>query len=79
MFEESYGEDLIDEHLATFSFSSRQNNAILLYMYDHLNNFLEIRLKDGNNLVLRYNSGKNIVEGRVLKIGKMWCYFTCHP
>ena len=30
-------------------------NALVLYMYDHLNNFIQVELRDGRKMVAKFN------------------------
>ncbi|KAL5016977.1 hypothetical protein ScPMuIL_006566 [Solemya velum] len=50
----------LDETIV-LSFRTYQPEALLLYMYDELNNFLQLEVVDGNKLRIKYNQFNTIV------------------
>nr|KAG5714141.1 hypothetical protein BaRGS_020469 [Batillaria attramentaria] len=44
------------------SFRTTQSNALLLYAHDHMSNFLQMELQQGNTIVFTYNENTAIVR-----------------
>ncbi|KAK7508430.1 hypothetical protein BaRGS_00000669, partial [Batillaria attramentaria] len=47
------------------SFRTTQSNALLLYAHDHMSNFLQMELQQGNTIVFTYNENTAIVRGSI--------------
>ncbi|KAJ8305373.1 hypothetical protein KUTeg_015918 [Tegillarca granosa] len=59
----------VDEHLLKsniiLSFRTFKPSALLLYMYDELNNFVQLEIKGGTRLVLSYNHFEKIISDSI--------------
>ncbi|XP_046357050.2 contactin-associated protein-like 2 isoform X3 [Haliotis rufescens] len=59
----SHPEILMDTII--LSFRTFQTDALLLYAHDHLNNFVQLKLTDGNTITITFNSYKNIISDSI--------------
>lgn len=55
------GDNLLDSTII-LSFRTYDSKAILLYIHDAMNNFLQLELEKGNKLKLSFNHFKTIVS-----------------
>ncbi|XP_064626550.1 axotactin-like isoform X2 [Lineus longissimus] len=60
LFREPYRENYLMQNVV-ISFRTYRRDGLVFYMYDHLNNFIQLYVKDDTNLVFMYNSGIRIV------------------
>ena len=52
-----------------FSFRTTQKGALLLYVHDHYNNFIQMDVEDGETFHLSYNNGYKIEHATVKVTG----------
>ena len=52
-------------HDLVFSFRTTQPRALLLYAHDHMSNFVQLEIRERDQLVLTYNSLHDIKENVV--------------
>lgn len=45
------------------------SKCLILYAHDQFNNFVQLHIKDGNQLVFTYNSFRQLVQGSVTDNG----------
>lgn len=53
------------------SFRTLETEALLLYAHDHLSNFVQMELQQGNTVVFTYNSDNAIVRGSITAPGNL--------
>ena len=56
------------------SFRTFQSDALLLYAYDHLSNFVQMELQQGDTILFTYNTYRTIVSGSLTAPGIYLCW-----
>ena len=51
------------------SFRTFQTDTLLLYAYDHLSNFIQMELQQGDTILFTYNTYRTIVSGSITAPG----------
>lgn len=60
-FVEAADEKLLDSTIV-FSFRTFRRNCLLLYIHDHLNNFMQVELMEGRKIVAKFNRFNTILS-----------------
>ena len=56
------------------SFRTFQSDALLFYAYDHLSNFVQMELQQGDTILFTYNTYHTIVSGSLTAPGIYLCW-----
>jgi hypothetical protein len=51
------------------SFRTFQSDALLFYAHDHLSNFVQMEIQQGNAIVFTYNTYRSIITGSIVAPG----------
>ena len=60
-FKQPIESDLLDSNII-FNFRTFLRNTVLLYIHDHLNNFVEVELLNGQSVTAKFNRFNIILE-----------------
>lgn len=66
--------DILDKTVV-LSFRTQQADALLMYAYDHLSNFLQMELHQEKTIVFTYNNFHTIVRGSITVQGRFGILF----